>query len=109
MDDDLNTADALGVLFDFARFVNIFASDAHSESDILAVQSTYLELASVLGLLQKDHTESIPQEALDLLAERTEARKIKDWKRADAIRDELKSMGYAVEDSAQGPKLKKLS
>ena len=109
MDDDLNTADALGVLFDFARFVNIFASDAHSETDILAVQNAYLELASVLGLLQKDHTEAIPQEAFDLLAERTEARKVKDWKRADAIRDELKKMGYAVEDSAQGPKLKKLS
>ena len=109
MDDDLNTADALGVLFDFARFVNIFASEPHAESDIHAVQSAYQELASVLGLLQRDRTEVIPQEMLDLLAARTEARKMKDWKRADAIREQLKNMGYAVEDSAQGPKLKKLS
>ena len=109
MDDDLNTADALGVLFDFARFVNIFASDAHAESDIASVQRTYQDLSSVLGRLHKDHTETMPQEALNLLAQRTEARKAKNWARADAIREELKNMGYAVEDSAQGPKLKKLS
>lgn len=109
MDDDLNTADALGVLFDFARYVNIFASEPHSESDIKKVQVAYQMLASVLGLLQKSSIEPIPQEALDLLAERTEARKAKDWKRADSIRNELKAMGFAVEDSAQGPKLKKLS
>lgn len=108
MDDDLNTADALGVLFDFARFVNIFASDAQSETDIQAVQTSYQMLASVLGLLQKDQSEAFPHEALNLLAERTEARKAKDWKRADAIRDELKAMGFSVEDSAQGPKLKKI-
>ncbi len=108
MDDDLNTADALGVLFDFARFVNIFASDAHSESDIQAVQTSYQTLASVLGLLQRGQPEVFPSAALDLLAERAEARKAKDWKRADAIRDELKVMGFSVEDSAQGPKLKKI-
>ena len=108
MDDDLNTADALGVLFDFARFVNIFASDAHSESDIQAVQTSYQTLASVLGLLQRGQPEVFPSAALNLLAERTEARKAKDWKRADAIRDELKVMGFSVEDSAQGPKLKKI-
>lgn len=108
MDDDLNTADALGVLFDFARFVNIFASDAHSESDIQAVQTSYQTLASVLGLLQRGQPEVFPSAALDLLAERMEARKAKDWKRADAIRDELKVMGFSVEDSAQGPKLKKI-
>ena len=49
-----------------------------------------------------------PSEALRLLDARTEARKAKDWARADAIRNALHDMGFAVEDSAQGPKLKKL-
>ena len=108
MDDDLNTADALGVLFDFARFVNIFATEPHSSKEISAVSDRYAELAGVLGLLQKSKEQAFPQEALDLLAERTAARKAKDWARADAIRNQLKEMGFAVEDSAQGPKLKNL-
>ena len=108
MDDDLNTADALGVLFDFARFVNIFATQPQCSKDIEAVKALYLELAGVLGLLKKDADSEFPEEAVKLLEERTAARKAKDWARADAIRNQLKGMGFAVEDSAQGPKLKKL-
>lgn len=108
MDDDLNTADALGVLFDFARFVNIFASKPHSGKEIEAVKERFLTLSSVLGLLQKEESESFPEEAEHLLAERTAARKEKNWAKADAIRNQLKEMGFTVEDSAQGPKLKKL-
>lgn len=109
MDDDLNTADALGVLFDFVRFINIFASEAHKDEDIKLVQDRLSELAGVLGILSKNQEDAFPQEALDLLSERTAARKEKNWARADAIRETLKQMGYSVEDSAQGPKLKKLS
>ena len=108
MDDDLNTADALGVLFDAARFVNIFASEPRSSADIEAVKKSYADLSGILGLLQKDAAEAFPPEALQLLDERTAARKAKDWAKADAIRTALKEMGFAVEDSAQGPKLKKL-
>lgn len=109
MDDDLNTADALGVLFDFVRFINIFASEAHKDEDIKLVQDRLSELAGGLGILSKNQEDAFPQEALDLLSERTAARKEKNWARADAIRETLKQMGYSVEDSAQGPKLKKLS
>ncbi len=108
MDDDLNTADALGVLFDFARFVNIFATEAHPKAEIDAVKKQYRLLAKVLGLLQKGSSEDFPAEALQLLEERTVARKEKNWARADAIRNQLKDMGFAVEDSAQGPKLKRI-
>ena len=108
MDDDLNTADALGVLFDFARFVNIFASEPRRREDVELVQKQFLELAGVLGLLRTEAKEEFPAEALQLLADRTAARKAKDWAKADAIRNQLKEMGFAVEDSAQGPKLKKL-
>ena len=108
MDDDLNTADALGVLFDVARFVNIFASEPKSQSDIDAVKNCYVDLSGILGLLQKKTADEFPADAVRLLEERTAARKAKDWAKADAIRAELKEMGYAVEDSTQGPKLKKL-
>lgn len=108
MDDDLNTADALGVLFDFARYLNIFASTSHTEEAISVLKSRYLELAGVLGLLARKKEDVIPEEAMNMLKERQEARKNRDWARADALRDALKNMGFAVEDSAQGPKLKKL-
>ena len=108
MDDDLNTADALGVLFDFARWINIFATDAHTKAAIDAVKARYAELNGVLGLVVKEKKEDFPEEALSLLEARKEAKKAKDWAKADAIREQLKAMGFAVEDTKDGAKLKKL-
>ena len=108
MDDDLNTADALGVLFDFARWINIFATNAHTKDAIDAVKARFAELNGVLGLVVKERKEDFPEEALALLEARKEAKKAKDWAKADAIRDELKAMGYAVEDTREGAKLKKI-
>ena len=108
MDDDLNTADALGVLFDFARWINIFATDAHTATAIDAVKARYAELNGVLGLVVKEKKEDFPEEALALLEARSAAKKAKDYAKADAIREELKALGFAVEDTREGAKLKKL-
>ncbi len=108
MDDDLNTADALGVLFEFARAANTFVSEPRGKAAIEAARSLFDELTGVLGLLSKKQAEEFPKEALDLLEQRQQARKAKDFARADALRDSLKEMGYAVEDTANGPKLKRL-
>ena len=108
MDDDLNTADALGVLFDFARWINIFATDAHTTAAIDAVKARYAELNGVLGLVVKEKKEDFPEAALALLEARTAAKKAKDYAKADAIREELKALGFAVEDTREGAKLKKL-
>ena len=108
MDDDLNTADALGVLFELARWINVFATGAHTAKAIEAVKARYAELNGVLGLVVKERKENFPEEALALLEARREAKKAKDWARADAIRAELKEMGFAVEDTKDGSKLKKL-
>lgn len=109
MDDDLNTADAIGVLFDLVRACNTFVTEARGGAAIDAAKALFDQLTGVLGLLQHKQEETMPEEALRLLDERQQARKAKDFARADAIRDQLKEMGYAVEDTAQGPKLKKLS
>ena len=108
MDDDLNTADALGVLFDFARRINIFATNAHTKAAIEAVKACYAELNGVLGLVVKERKETFPEEALALLEQRKEAKQNRDFAAADAIRDRLKAMGFAVEDTRDGAKLKKL-
>jgi len=108
MDDDLNTADALGVLFDLARWINVFATGAHTSAAIEAVKTRYAELNGVLGLVVKEKKGDFPEEALALLENRKAAKKAKDWAKADAIREQLKTMGFAVEDTKDGSKLKKL-
>lgn len=107
MDDDLNTADAIGVLFDLARACNIFVTVPRGDEAIVAAMKLFDRLVGVLGLVQHKQKETVPEEALALLAERQQAKKEKNFTRADAIRDQLKQMGYAVEDTAQGSKLKK--
>ena len=108
MDDDLNTADAIGVLFDYARAVNTFVSEPRSREALDKAAVLFDDITRVLGILQHKKEEEFPAEALALLEERAVVRKAKDWARADAIRDELKAMGFAVEDSKDGAKLKRL-
>ena len=108
MDDDLNTADAIGVLFDYARAVNTFVSEPRSREALDKAAQLFDDITKVLGILQHQKTDEFPAEALALLEERAVVRKAKDWARADAIRDELKAMGFAVEDSKEGAKLKRL-
>lgn len=108
MDDDLNTADALGVLFELARQVNIFVTEPRGQEAIDAAAALYDELTGVLGLLPQRAKAAVSGEAEALLKARQEARANKDFQRADALRDQLHALGFAVEDTPQGPKLKKL-
>lgn len=109
MDDDLNTADALGALFDLARACNTFVAQPRGGDAIDAAAVLLDRLCGVLGLLQHKRDAAAPAEALELLEQRQQARAARDFARADEIRDRLKAMGFAVEDTKQGPKLKPLS
>jgi cysteinyl-tRNA synthetase len=107
MDDDFNTPGALAVLFDLAKSINT-ASDA----DKPALAGRLLQLGSVLGILYQDpetflkcscscsDDETAQIEAL--VKERNEARKARDFKRADAARDKLRAMGVELEDGPSG-------
>lgn len=105
MEDDLNTADALGVLFTYAKELNILSADPKSgKATLSAALDTYHELAGVLGLLYVNEDTSLDAEVEALIAERTAARKAKDFAKADAIRDQLSAMGILLEDTPQGVK-----
>ena len=109
MDDDLNTADALAVIFDLIREVN---TNIQRESPENAGYVTYAsglfdELTGVLGLLYNKKEEEIPADILALVEERTAARKAKDFTRADALSDEITAKGYVVEETRQGTKVTK--
>lgn len=106
MDDDLNTADALAVLFDFVRDINTFAKTS-CKSALLETAHTFDRLTNVLGLLYNNKKEEIPAEVLALAEQRARARNEKDWAKADALRNEIDALGFVVEDMPAGPKVSK--
>ena len=104
MDDDLNTADALAAVFTLVRDINTAIANGAGKDTLNACAEVFDELTGVLGLVYNRKTESLDQEIEDLIAKRTEARKARDFKTADEIRDKLKEMGIILEDTPQGVK-----
>ena len=107
MEDDLNTADAIASLFDIVKYAN---SNFNEQTPKFMIQYTYdvlIKLSKILGILSKKE-EILEEEILDLIDKRTQARKNKDYKLADEIRDELKEKGIVLEDTQEGVKWKRI-
>ncbi len=103
MDDDLNTADGISVIFELVRYINSNIIDKNvSKEDCMAVSNLFDELCDVLGLLYNRKSNDIDKEIEELIEKREIARKNKDWKTADSIRDELKGKRIILKDTAQG-------
>ena len=106
MDDDLNTADALGAVFEIVKDANISVTEKTSKEAAEAALKSLMAVCGVLGFLTKEDDE-IPEEITAMLKDREEARKNRDWKRSDELRDVLKDAGYIVEDTKNGQKVRK--
>jgi cysteinyl-tRNA synthetase len=107
LDDDLNISAAWGAVFEWVRETNRrLAENSLGATDAAFALAAWDKVDSVLGIGTKSGAE-IPAEILALAEARTAAKKVKDFKRADAIRDELKAKGWVIEDTPKGPKLKK--
>ena len=105
MDDDFNTADAIAAVFDLVRDINTNVIEKNpSKALCQGAAALFDELTEVLGLVYNRKKESLDEEVEALIAERTEARKNKNWARADEIRDTLKAMNIVLEDTPQGVK-----
>ena len=111
MDNDMNTAEAIGAIFELVKDVNVSLNEQSSKAAVEAALNSFSSLTGVLGLVQKEKLEEkeaeIPAEIQAMVDERAEARKNKDWKRSDELRDAIKAAGYILEDSREGQKVRK--
>ena len=105
MEDDINTAGALGEMFEMARIINSNASEASTKEALSEAMRIFMIPAGILGILTKKKEEELLDEDIQkLIDERTEARKRKDFARSDEIRDLLKAKGITLEDTREGVK-----
>ncbi|MBQ7295702.1 MAG: cysteine--tRNA ligase [Clostridia bacterium] len=106
MEDDLNTGEALGAVFELVREINSNVNDGvQSKALVEYAIKVFDELMDVLGLLYNRNAEkSLDDEIEALIQARNDARKAKNWAEADRIRDELKAQGIVLEDTPQGVK-----
>lgn len=104
MDNDFNTAGAVASLFELSKVINTARDNSATNDQLKPAQDTFKELANVLGLKLEEKKGSSEKDAEvnALIEERNEARKNKQWKRSDEIRDQLKEMGVTIEDSKDG-------
>ncbi|MGL4741408.1 MAG: cysteine--tRNA ligase [Sarcina sp.] len=108
MDDDFNTADAITSIFDLVKDINTHMSNENSKELAKAVLNLVRELGAPLGILQNSTKVNLDSEIDALVQERQDARKNRDFARADEIRDELKARGIVLEDTPQGVRWKKI-
>ena len=104
MDDDFNTADALAAIFEFVKFANTNVDENSSREFAGGLYEELFKLSDVLGLKIEKKEEILDKEIEDLIQERQAARKAKDFKRADEIRDELLKKGIILKDTREGVK-----
>ncbi len=108
MDDDLNTADAIGGIFEYIKEVNTLFENGGQTEAAKAALAALDTLLDVLGLLPEEADEAIPEDIRRMADERQAARASKDWAEADRLRDEIRARGYELKDTPDGVKINKI-
>ena len=107
MDDDINTADAISAIFELVKFINTNVSEQSGKAFIQALKDEIVMLADICGLIVDRKDEILDTEIEALIQERQDARKAKNFARADEIRDMLSAQGIILEDTREGVKWKR--
>lgn len=107
MDDDFNTADAISSVFELVKYINTTANGESSAEYLQSLLDLLVKLTDVLGIIVEKDEEILAEDIEALIEQRQEARKSKNFARADEIRDELLAKGIILEDTREGVKWKK--
>ena len=108
MDNDFNTADGISIIFEFIRDMNKYVSGSSptSTEHLRLIKDLFEELTNILGIAQDNNLNNqIPEKILDLFEKRKIARKNKDFKTADRLREEIEKSGFLVEETRQGSRI----
>ena len=108
MDDDLNTADAISVIFELVKYANVNVTEESTKATVELVLNTVTKLCDILGIITEKKKEILDSDIEALIEERQAARKAKNFARADEIRDQLSDMGIILEDTREGVKWKRI-
>ena len=108
MEDDFNTADAITAIFELVKFANTTADGESSKVYTKALLDRIVSLCDILGLIVEKKEEMLDADIEALIEERTQARKEKNFKRADEIRDELLEKGIVLKDTREGVQWKRV-
>ena len=109
LNDDFNTADAITQIFEIVKLTNLNKDNLKNINLLNFTYNILITFLNVMGITLKDNNDNADDEINKLIEERNEAKKNKDFKLADAIRDKIKSLGYEIEDTRQGTKCKKIN
>ena len=107
MEDDFNTADAISAIFELVKYVNTNASAANSKQYLNDLYTEFKALADIMGIIIEKEEELLDADIEKLIQDRQDARKAKDFAKADAIRNELLEKGIILEDTREGVKWKR--
>ena len=107
MEDDFNTADAIAAVFELVKLANTNSSTDSTKAFISQMKEKIITLTDVLGLKVEKENEMLDEEIDSLIAQRQQARKDRDFKRADEIRDMLLEKGIVLEDTREGVRWKR--
>ena len=108
MDDDFNTADAISAIFELVKFANTHAGEQSAKAFLSGLKEEIVLLSDICGLIVDKEEEGLDADVERLIAERQEAKKAKNFARADEIRDELLARGIALKDTREGVKIVRL-
>ena len=112
INNDFNTPQALTNLYALAKKANTTASQQKIRPKTAqATIKALTELANIFGILEKQipSEAELPDKVKDLVAKREEARSKKDWKKADEIREQIRALGFILEDTSEGPRFRKIN
>ena len=107
MEDDFNTADAISAIFEMVKFTNTNANADSSKAYVDALYAQLDKMAEICGLILEKKSEILDEEIEKLIQERQDARKAKNFARADEIRNQLLEQGIVLEDTREGVKWKR--
>lgn len=108
MDDDFNTADAISAIFELVKFANTHAGADSTRAFVEALKEEIVMLSDICGLITERQEERLDADIEKLIEERAQAKKEKNFARADEIRDELLARGIALKDTREGVQVVRL-